>query len=76
MSAAIAQAFSDHGLDPNDAVVDWSADSNLPRGEGVEVSVSYPVTVVQAPLLGRVAGPSIWVRARHIARIDPYRSRG
>jgi hypothetical protein len=44
-------------------------------GAPVEVVVGYDVTVLQAPFLGKVAGPSIEVTARHIARIDPYASR-
>jgi hypothetical protein len=70
---AVARAFVDHGLDPADVVVDWR--SNLGRGERVEIEIGYPVPVTQAPLLGRIGGPSLWVRARHIARVDPYRSR-
>jgi hypothetical protein len=70
---AVARVFVDHGLDPADVVVDWR--SNLGRGERVEIEIGYPVPVAQAPLLGRIGGPSLWVRARHIARVDPYRSR-
>jgi hypothetical protein len=72
---AIHQAFLDQGLDPTEARVSWRSDSNLERGSAVEVIVSYPVTVVQAPFVGRVSGPSVWIRAHHIARVDPYRSR-
>lgn len=72
---AVARALVDEGLDPALARVRWSTGSSLARGAPVEVEVSYPVTVVQAPLLGRVSGPSIWMKARHAARTDPYRSR-
>ena len=75
VEAAVETAFENQGLDPHDARVRWTSDSQLERGGTVEVEVSYPVTVVQAPLLGRVTGPSVWVRARHIARIDLWRSR-
>jgi hypothetical protein len=71
---AVAQAFADHGLDPDEARV-RVVTNGLARGAPVEVEIAYPVTVLQAPLLGRVAGPSIIVRARHAARVDPYRSR-
>ena len=71
---AVDQAFADHGLDAHDAEVEYSL-AGLDRGGSVEVQVKYPVTVLQAPLLGRVAGPSIWVDASHVAIIDPYRSR-
>ena len=71
---AVARAFVDHGLNPADAKVSWSG-SPLQRGAAVDVKVSYSVPVFQAPLLGRVAGPSIVVEARHVARIAPFRSR-
>jgi hypothetical protein len=71
---AVGRAFADHGLDPADAEVRWSG-SRLERGAALEVQVGYAVTVTQAPLLGRIAGPSIHVHASHIARVDPFRSR-
>ncbi|MBA2313254.1 MAG: hypothetical protein H0V97_10725 [Actinobacteria bacterium] len=71
---AVTRAFVDQGLDPSRARVDWNATSGLVRGGEVEVEVSYPVSVAQAPILGSLAGPSIWVNARHVARIDPFRS--
>jgi hypothetical protein len=71
---AVGQAFADHGLDASKVTVSLST-SGLDRGEPVEVKVGYPVTIFQAPLLGRVAGPSIWIRAEHVTRVDPYRSR-
>lgn len=74
VTRAVEQALTDQGLDPTAARVRWSAGSSLVRGNAVEVEVAYPVTVLQAPLLGRVAGPSLWVRARHSVRIDPFRS--
>ncbi len=72
---AVTAAFRNQGLDPRDARVQWTSDSQLARGGTVEIEVSYPITVLQAPLLGRVAGPSVWVRARSVARIDLWRSR-
>jgi hypothetical protein len=74
VAEAVERALADQGLDPGEARVRWDAGSSLRRGGAVEVEVAYPVTVVQAPLLGRVSGPSVWVRARHVARVDPYRS--
>jgi hypothetical protein len=71
---AVARAFTDEGLEPKDAHVAWSAGAALERGGTVEVEVSYPVTVLQAPLLGGISGPSIWIRAAHSVRVDPYRS--
>lgn len=71
---AVARAFEDHGLDADVAELTISL-SGLERAGTVEVHVRYPVTVFQAPLLGRVTGPSVWIAASHTALIDPYRSR-
>jgi hypothetical protein len=73
VTAAVQRAFADHGLDPAAATVELSSD--FERGDPIEVEIGYPVDVLQAPILGRVAGPSIWIRADHVARVDPYRSR-
>jgi hypothetical protein len=72
---AVARAFEDHGLDPTSAEVRWGFTHGLARGGAIEIEVGYKVTAVQAPLIGRASGPSIRVTARHVARIDPYRSR-
>lgn len=72
---AVANALADHGLDPERARIRWTAPPDLGRGGVVEIQVSYAVPVFAAPFLGRLAGPSIWLDARHRARIDPYRSR-
>ncbi len=72
---AIARAFLDHGVDPSNVRVEWSL-SKLERGQPVQIVVSYPVSVAAAaPFIGNVAGPSVWVHAKTVARIDPYRSR-
>lgn len=73
-SHAVESALRDHGLDPTGGDVSLSV-GGLERGATVEVRVSYPVPVTQAPLLGRVTGPSIEVDALHTAIVDPYRSR-
>lgn len=72
---AVQAAFRDQSMDPSSAQAQWAAPGGLSRGGTIEVVVEYPVTVLQAPFLGRVAGPSIWVTAKHVARIDLYRSR-
>lgn len=72
---AFRQAFIDHGIDPVDASLRLITYHGFARGGTVEFEVVYPVSVLQAPLLGKVSGPSILVRARHTARIDPFRSR-
>ncbi|MEA2499586.1 MAG: hypothetical protein QOH26_1991 [Actinomycetota bacterium] len=72
---AVRRAFVDQSMDATGSRVRWSASPNLERGGRVEVIVAYPVTVLQAPFLGRVSGPSIWVTAKHVAPIDLYGSR-
>jgi hypothetical protein len=72
---AVAQAFRDQDLDPSSALVEVSLPGGLARGAPVEIEVGVRVPIFQAPLIGRVAGPSIVVTARHVARVDPYRSR-
>ena len=74
VARAVVEAFSDHGLDPRRAEVSVQWEGGA-RGAAVEVVVGYQVSVLQAPFLGEVSGPSIEVSARHIARIDPYASR-
>ena len=74
IEAAVAAAFDDHGLDPDAARVQWVRPA-LVRGGAVEIRVSYPTAVFQAPFLGSVTGPEVWVNASHSARVDRYRSR-
>lgn len=71
---AIALALRNHGLDPDKARVEWSV-GGLERGAPIEVVISFPTPVLQAPFLGQISGPSIWTHAKSVARIDPYRSR-
>lgn len=75
MHEAVAGALRDHDLEPDRAQLRWTAVPRFDRGARVEIVVRYPVTVAQAPLLGRVAGPSVWVDARHVARLHPFISR-
>jgi hypothetical protein len=74
LDRAVVEALVDHGLDPGQVEVQWSGSPQV-RGGVIEINVRYPVTVLQAPLIGRVAGPSAIVEARHVVRVDPYRSR-
>jgi hypothetical protein len=74
--AAGLRSLTERGLDPSSSSLTLSVKPVFDRGGLVEVIVSTRVPVFQAPLLGRVAGPSIELRARHLARIDPYRSAG
>jgi hypothetical protein len=75
LESSIAYALADHGLDFESARVKSSVPRQRTRGALVEVEVAYPVAVLQAPFLGRVAGPSVAVRSANVVRIDPYRSR-
>lgn len=72
---AVEQAFRDEGLDPETARVAVSFPGGLARGSAVEVEVGVRVPVLRAPLIGSVSGPSIAVTARHVTRVDLYRSR-
>jgi hypothetical protein len=72
---AIQLALDNHGLQAEDAVVQWSAPDGLSRGATIEVRLAYPVPVIRIPLLGNAGGPAIWVRSVHRARIDPFSSR-
>lgn len=74
IEAAVTTAFLNHGADGRAARVRWAG--RLEGGGRVEVLVAYPVPVLQAPFLGRVGGPSVWVRARHAAAVDRYGSDG
>ena len=75
VETAVARAFVDHGLDPSEAVIRFSAAPHLARGGTVQVVVRYPVEVISAPLLGEIGGPAVWVDARNVTRIEPYGSR-
>lgn len=72
---AVARALADHGIVASEARVRWSVSPAFRRGGAVEVEVSYPVSVFRAPFVGRAGGLSVWVNARHVARIDLFRSR-
>ena len=74
VAIAVHEVFMDHGLDARLARASMQA-SALARGDPVAVEVSYPVRVAGAPVLGRLSVPVVWVRARHIARVDPFGSR-
>lgn len=74
--AAGRRSLMERGVDPSASRITLSVGPALDRGSLIEVVVSTRVPVFQAPLLGRVAGPSIELRARHLARIDRYRSAG
>lgn len=75
VDAAVDVAFSDHGIDARSADVRWTGAPGLDRGGVIEVEVAYPIEVLQLPFMGGVSESRVWVKARHVARIDPYMSR-
>lgn len=75
IDGAVAQAFRDQGVDPSSAKVKWSWTPGFDRRGVIEIEISVPIPVFQAPFIGDVSGPSVWVRARHLTQIDPYASR-
>lgn len=70
---AVVEALTDHGLDASDAEIELSL-GDIERGR-VRVSIAFPVAIGRFPILGDVGGPSIWVRARHDAIVQPYASK-
>ena len=72
----VAGALDDQSLNAASAHVDWGPSGSWERGTLLEIEVSYPVPVFQLPFIGAVTDPAIVVTGRHIARLDPYRSRG
>lgn len=75
IKTAVTQAFVDQGIDPSSARVDWFGTGSFDRGGRIEIVVEYPVPVARAPFVGSVGGPAVWVKASHVAQIDPYASR-
>ena len=75
VTAAVAHAIADHGLQPARVDIEWAPAPGWRRGASMEVAVSYRVPVFQIPLLGDVPEPNIVVTGRHVATIDRYRSR-
>ncbi|MDP9068871.1 MAG: hypothetical protein M3N53_11085 [Actinomycetota bacterium] len=73
--AAVAAAFQGHGVSSSRADAEVQGLGSFQRGSPIEVRVSVPVRVLSLPFLGAGSQPSVTVRARHVARIDPYRSR-
>ena len=71
----VEQALRNHGLRPDLAEISLSPQGSLTRGDSIEIVVTYPVPVLQVPLGGELSSTSVSVRANHVARIDPYRSR-
>ena len=75
LDALAQEALRNHGLDPAAAELKVRAPDGFTRGAAVHIAISYPVAVFDPPFLSARIGPAVTVRSRHIARIDPYRSR-
>lgn len=74
--SAARRALLERGVAPSAARISLSSDGAPGRDELIEVRVETPVHVLRVPFLRDAIGPAIWVRARHVARVEPYRSRG
>lgn len=75
LDLVVKDALRNHGLDPSGGRFDLQARDGFVRGASVEIAVTYQVPVFDPPFLSMDLGPTITVRSRHSARIDPYRSR-
>lgn len=75
LDALAEETLRNHGLDPAAGGLEVSAPDGFTRGAAVHIAISYRVAVFDPPFLGARIGPAVTVRSRHIARIDPYRSR-
>lgn len=71
----VAEALRNHGVDPDRSRIRMRTDSGFNRGARVEVIVAYDVALFEPPFLNASFGPSVTVRARHFARVDPFGSR-
>lgn len=71
---AAALALLDQEMDPRTSRVALGGLASFGRGTRVEVRVAYPVRILGVPFLRDAAAPTIWVRASHVAQVDPYRS--
>lgn len=72
--SALGRALSERGVDPSRVRIDLSWRSSLGRAGAVQVRIETPVDVLRIPFVGRRLGPVIWIRARHLAHVEPYRS--
>ena len=69
------EALTNHGLDPAASSLEVNAPHGFSRGAKVQIAMSYRVPVFDPPFLSADIGPRITIRSRHVARVDPYRSR-
>ena len=75
LDAVMKDALRNHGLDPTGGDLRIHAPEGFARGATVGIGASYEVPVFDPPFLSMDFGPTVTVRSRHAARIDPYRSR-
>lgn len=71
----VKDALRNHGLDAEGGSLELDAPQGFGRGNEVGIALGYEVPIFDPPFLQRDLGPTVTVRARYIARIDPYRSR-
>jgi hypothetical protein len=71
----VTRSFRNHGLQPELAEISLSPATDFGRGASIRIIVSYPVPIIRAPYSDGLTAASLSVRAEHVARIDPFRSR-
>lgn len=69
-----ATALRGHRLESDRGTISLAGLSSFARGAEIQARVGYPVRLVSIPFLSDAHGPVLWVRASHVARVDPYRS--
>lgn len=74
VGGAIARALLERGVNADGSrfFLSWAAGRSGP----VHVELEVPVPILAVPFVGRPVGPAIWVKARHVAHREPYRSVG
>ena len=72
---AVYTAFLDQGLPPGRVDTRWDVVPRFERGARVEIAVRFPVRVLRIPFVSGALGPSIWIDAKHVARLHPFVSR-
>ena len=74
--AAVASLVT-HGRDPAQLgyTVDYGAAGKWSPCARAKVEVTYPLALINIPIVGIVAGGPVTIRSTHSEIIDPYRSR-
>lgn len=69
-----ATALRGHGLDSRRGSISLAGLGSFARGAEIQARVAYPVRLASIPFVADAGGPVLWVRASHVALVDPYRS--